>query len=497
MSLVLRVLKIFSIGILLLENALAAEINIFWDKSEVAPYDIHAPGSILSLFNMAVRGQLLSINNKNGLSPSHISKFHYDFERKVYVLKLADGLTFHNGRKVTSQDLEFSILRGFYSPDSSFFKTYFGDIVGIENIKPGTKYKTGLIEGVRVVNEDVIEVKLTSPNPAFFHSLTTPYFSLVPIEELKSDYLTWKAKPVGAGEFKVISEFDGIKTVLKNEVNNQVINIYNNRVDNIRFDISFVAGVVANEKSYLSSRPAGIRLMTISLENELSANPNFREGLKYLVDRSKFSNTKLGIAPLSQLLPTPFWGRSSKELDFNLEKAQFYFSKIPKNLLNKVYEIPVFAGDALSEKHLFYEKHLKDQFEQVGFKIKFITNQEKFVSRKTAINAPLYSAAMVADYIDPLVTFSAFRKNGHEKYYKVQKSLEGKYEELYIKAINSETFGERLEVVKELSRLTQDNLITLVLAEEKKVIYFNSKIVKSLGLQLYPLTLDLKQLELL
>ena len=121
---------------------------------------------------------------------------------------------------------------------------------------------------------------------------------------------------------------------------------------------------------------------------------------------------------------------------------------------------------------------MKDQFEQVGFKIKFITNQEKFVSRKTALNAPLYSAAMVADYIDPLVTFSAFRKNGHEKYYKVQKSLEGKYEELYVKAVNSETFGERLEVVKQLSRFAQDNLITLVLAEEKKVIYFNSKIVK-------------------
>ena len=494
MKWVLLVLKVFSITSAFGNDSMTNVINLYWDTSKVSPYDIHAPAAILSTFNLAVRGQLLSLQDDLSLGPGHIKEFYYDYTSENYILKLAEGIKFHNGREATAKDLEFSILRGFHTPDKSFFKTYFGDIVGIDKIKAGSQFHSGNVQGVKVVDKYTLKVQLTSANPAFFHSLTTPYFSLIPIEALNPDYLSWKDGPIGAGKYKVDQKFNGKTTVLEHLETQDKVIIYNFKDDKIKFDIAFGPGIVENEMIHFSDRSSGIRMFTISLENELSKNENFREGLKYLVDREEIKNNDLGISPLSQILPKFFWGRSYKKLEFNLDKAKEYFSKIPKELLDKVYEIPIFAGEKLSSKHLFYEKTLENQFKKVGFKVKFVPNQEKFISKETAQKSPLYGFSMVADYIDPLVTFSAFRKNGHEEFYRVPKLIENEYENLYESAIKSKTFTERLEFVKKLSQLSQDSLMALIVAEEKSVLYFNKKSISSLGKQNQPLTLNLENI---
>ena len=73
----------------------------------------------------------------------------------------------------------------------------------------------GAIRGVKVVAPDTVEVSLSRPNPSFLHSLVNPFFSLVPIEEMNADYVSWKRAPVGAGPYRVVSGFSGGKVVLE------------------------------------------------------------------------------------------------------------------------------------------------------------------------------------------------------------------------------------------------------------------------------------------
>ena len=167
------------------------------------PFDKDAPVDTIYATITPILGQLIYTSNSYDLEPGLLQSFNWDFENGAYILKLKPDLKFHNGREVTSEDLEFSILRGFYSSKPSFFLAFLNNIKGIEAIKGEKKFKSGKVTGIEILDKKTIRVKLNEPNPSFLHSLARAYFSVVPIETLEADYETWKKYPVGAGAYKV------------------------------------------------------------------------------------------------------------------------------------------------------------------------------------------------------------------------------------------------------------------------------------------------------
>ena len=77
-----------------------------------APFLKTTPVQSLYAVLTPILGQLIYSSNAYDLEPGLLKSFLWDHEKKVYVLKLRDSLTFHNGRKVIAQDLEFSIKIG-------------------------------------------------------------------------------------------------------------------------------------------------------------------------------------------------------------------------------------------------------------------------------------------------------------------------------------------------------------------------------------------------
>src|SRR5690606_32341289 len=110
------------------------ELNIYLGGSSKAPYDIHAGAVLHASFNYAVLGSLIEVDHANNLQPSIIEKFSYDFKKNTYSLWLRKDIFFHNNRKAKSKDLEFTILRGFFSKERNFFSTYLAGIEGLEKI---------------------------------------------------------------------------------------------------------------------------------------------------------------------------------------------------------------------------------------------------------------------------------------------------------------------------------------------------------------------------
>jgi ABC-type transport system substrate-binding protein len=145
----------------------SGEVNILLGDTNEAPYSELAPGRILSTFNAAVLGQLIKTDQNYNLIPGHLESWNWDFHTSEYVLKMRPGLKFHNGKPASAKDLEFSLLRGFFSAQQSFYRTYLSNVDGVNSIRAGSPFKTGLVSGVKIIDELTLRVKLSHPNPSF------------------------------------------------------------------------------------------------------------------------------------------------------------------------------------------------------------------------------------------------------------------------------------------------------------------------------------------
>lgn len=488
LGLIVLTFSIFFMG----KNVVANEtLNVFLGESKEPPYDIHAPGHVLANINLLVLGQLIENTDGFEIKPGILESYFYNFDKGSYFLKLKPGLIFHNGRKATSKDLEFTLLRGFFSSDKSFFHTYLGNILGVREIVKGDKFVSGKVKGVKIIDELTIEIKLIGKNPSLFHSLTAPYFSLVPKEELEDDYLTWKKYPVGVGNYKVVKGFDGNKTTLSkfnSKAKFSKIVLFSKSLDNLLIDISFDSFSYL-EKSY-SFLPMGVRLFEFSNKHELGKNFEFKRLIKKLITELKDFDSDMALKT-DAILPKHFWGQV-KENNINNDIDEK--SIIKKLNLNKI-QVITFTGEKLSEKHLFYIEKIKELFKKYNLEIEFIPNSEKFVSETTSKKYPLRFNGVVADYVDPLIMYSAYRKIGHNINYSPFGKILDEYEQLYLKAEKAVTFDERLATVKQLNEFSQKNIVQVPIAEEKMVYYINYKTIKSLGKQLNPLTINFDLIE--
>lgn len=486
--LLVRIVLIFNF--VMCGDELRAEnsLNVFLEHSHSAPYDIHASGAVLSNVNLLVLGQLIENVNGFDIKPGVLESYKYDYKKDSYLLNLRKDLVFHNGRRANIKDLEFTLLRGFYSSDKSFFHTYLGNISGVRDIKKGERFKSGRVKGVRILDEFTLEIKLNGRNPSLFHSLSAPYFSLVPIEELESDYLTWKRYPIGVGNYKIKKGFDGDKTELVKynpEAKFESIILYSKKNSDVTFDLSIekIQNLILN----YSRLPFGVRLFEFSNKHKLGTNQLFRKVIRELVNQINVNDSGLSEKTVG-ILPKHFWGQ------INEQKGTLDLKKSIKELNLKSLEVIVYSGGDLSEKHLYYIGKIKKVFQEYGVSIEFIPNPEKFVSLETAKKYPLRFKGIVSDYVDPLIMYSAYRKIGHNIHYSPIGSVLERYEELYLKAESARTFEERLLTVKKLNEFSQKNIIQVPIAEEKMVYYINEKTIKSLGDQTSPLTINFEKI---
>lgn len=487
--------KIILVALGFISNFIMAEDNlkIYLGDLDNSPSHFHSPGGIHSSFNAAVRGQLLISNESFKLRPGIIEHFEFDYATKEYILKLRPNLKFHNGRAVTSEDLEFSLLRGFYSARSNFFRSRFGNIKGVSKIKKGSKYKPWSVEGIRKLDKLSIGVSLDVPNPSFLHNLTSPYYSLIPKEELEEDYLTWRSVPVGVGDFKVVSEDLNKKlTVLERVINNGSLHrleLHWGKTPPDNTGLSFVE--IEGFKVNLSNLPISVRIIEFSTINELSKYPEFRRAIDILIDRDRLNNQSFGVSPLNQVLPKHFWGRIDEvQSQSSKIKAMELLDKIPLKLREKEYDVIVYTGGKmLSPLHMFYKRELTKQFRDVGLNFNFVPNSSKFFSKEVCEKSPFVLSGKIVDYVDPLIMFASYRKDGHDEFLRAPQESIDRYHSLYLKASKADSLENRLNTVAKLNKFTKENVVVSSLAEERSIYYINKSKVSSIGNQPSPMTL--------
>jgi oligopeptide transport system substrate-binding protein len=119
-----------------------------------------------------------------------------------YVFTLRDDVVFYkSGRRVTADDVKYSLERAADPVNNSPTVTlYLGSIVGVDEKFGGS---VDSISGVKVIDEQTLEITLEEPIGYFLQALTYPVAFVVDQEQIESDPRNWTRSPNGTGPFRL------------------------------------------------------------------------------------------------------------------------------------------------------------------------------------------------------------------------------------------------------------------------------------------------------
>ena len=119
----------------------------------------------------------------------------------VYTFRLRDDIFFHTGRRVTAEDVVYSIKRAASRElQSTVALAYLGDILGAR------EYFFGIaddIQGLELVDERTIRFTLDAPKPFFLAKLTYPTAFVVDQQQIESNPRNWTRNPNGTGPYEL------------------------------------------------------------------------------------------------------------------------------------------------------------------------------------------------------------------------------------------------------------------------------------------------------
>lgn len=487
--------KITSLSFLFLAHNFSKAENTMDNNSPIVfyipnklghPWQENAPADARYSFNAAVLNFLVYIDSGFNIIPGDLESYHWDRNKNYYVLKLRPGLHFTNGRSVTIQDLEFSLLRPFFAEKVNEGSMQLVNIMGADKIKPGTPYQSGLVTGVKILSQDSLAVVPSSPNPSFMYALARPNYSLVAREELNSDLLTWKKWPVGTGPYKVISENEEQKSYFLELTDLQHYpeapkKILFEQLRTLKPDVTSRDSLAQHDKSYSTFKciaSIGARLFVFNYESKFGNNPDFRKALNLALNREEISQaTDIYTLPLLELATPGVPGRLGMGNPFNIEEAKKLFHKVLGSEQNHIFKIPYSPDeDYLGFK---YREIIKRQLDTAGFKVEFVLSKVHWHTFQGEFGeSPFRMMLKRTDFYDPLLNFTMFKMGSPlKKSIPRDHHLDNLFREAEA-STNRDILGKNM---KKLSTYFAEHNIIVPIFEIPSIVYYNQDKIHSIG----------------
>ncbi|MFS8148223.1 ABC transporter substrate-binding protein [Rhizobium sp. R635] len=289
----------------------------------------------------------LTFLDKTGTPQMELAEAIESKDAKVWTVKLRSGVTFHDGKPLTADDVVFSLKR------------HLDPAVGSKVAKIAAQ-----ISGVKAIDKQTAEITLANPNADLPTILSMHHFMIV------ADGTTDFSKANGTGAFvKEVFE-PGVRSVgIKNKnywksgPNVDSFEYFAISDDNARVnallsgDIHLAASINPRSMRLIESQGAGFVLskttsgnytnLNIRLDMEPGSKQSFIEGMKYLVNREQIVKSALrGLGEVGNdqpVSPVNFYRDANlKPKSFDPDKAKFLFQKA--GVLGQ--SIPVIASEA-------------------------------------------------------------------------------------------------------------------------------------------------------
>ena len=252
----------------------------------------------------------------------------------IYTFKIRENAKFHNGKNVTADDVKWSFERSASKETASpVAETYLGDIVGLKDYMEG---KADSIKGLKVIDQQTIQITIDAPKPYFLAKLYYPTSYV-----LDRDVVTaggrnwWLENPVGTGPFKLTEYKIGERIVLTRNDDyhlgpidihkiemylggGQSMAMYENDEIDITgvglFDLERVLDKQEPLHKDLVIAPPGFSISYIGFNTTMPPfdDKKFRQALNHAIDKKMIAKDVLSdlVVPAYRILPIGFPGRS-------------------------------------------------------------------------------------------------------------------------------------------------------------------------------------------
>jgi ABC-type transport system substrate-binding protein len=134
------------------------------------------------------------------LRPGLASSYEISEDGLTYTFELRDGVTFHNGREMTAEDVVYSINRTVDPETKSPGAGFFGSIAGYDAVASG---EAETLSGLKAADEGTVEITLSRPDATFLHVMALNFASVVPQEAVEEHGEDFGKNPVGTGPFEL------------------------------------------------------------------------------------------------------------------------------------------------------------------------------------------------------------------------------------------------------------------------------------------------------
>lgn len=157
-----------------------------------------ASGRLISL----IASPLVRTDDKMNVVGDLAERWELDPAGKVYTFHLNPKARFTNGRKVTAEDVRYSLDR-VMDPATKALRTWVMEpVLGAKERLEG---KATSIKGLSVVNESTLRIELKEPFAPFLQMMAMPLAGAVPKEEVLRLGERFAREPVGCGPYKLVS----------------------------------------------------------------------------------------------------------------------------------------------------------------------------------------------------------------------------------------------------------------------------------------------------
>lgn len=310
--------------------------------------DTTSAGIVVEIFS-----GLVGLSTELELVADLAASWDIDSTGTIYTFKIRENAKFHNGKKVTAEDVKWSFERSASKETASpVAETYLGDIVGLKDYMEG---KADAIRGLKVIDQQTIQITIDAPKPYFLAKLSYPTSYV-----LDRDVVTaggrnwWLENPVGTGPFKLTEYKIGERIVLTRNDNYHLgpIDIYkiemylgggqsmamyeNDEIDITGVGLFDLERVLDSEEPLnkdLVIAPPGFSISYIGFNTTMPPfdDKKFRQALNHAIDKKMIAKDVLSdlVVPAYRILPPGFPGRSE-----NIDGLG-YDPDLAKQLLNE------------------------------------------------------------------------------------------------------------------------------------------------------------------
>ena len=306
-------------------------------------------GIVIEIFSGLVK---LGTNPEKPIQPDLAESWRVLDGGITYEFKIREDVKFSNGDPVTIKDIKWSLERAAYpETGSTVAEEFLGDIVGIKGVIKGD---TTDASGIKIVDDNTLQIKIDAPKAYFLAKLTYPTAFIVNKKNVEEGGRNWTDNAVSTGPF-LLKEYKigqrirlgrndnywGTAPLLDEVVFNLAGGVAMAMYENDEIDVTGV-GLADLERVQDPNEPLNQDLVTVppsfavsyvgfNVEEPPFDDVKFRQALNHAVDKQLIADQVFSnlVQPAYSIVPPGFPGYSEdiEGLKFDLDKAKTLLSE--------------------------------------------------------------------------------------------------------------------------------------------------------------------------